>query len=154
MTTVGAVDTEDAIRSINDAFERLAIGARRSIRRSAADLAPDLPPSAWPVLREVLRAGRIQASTIISILGMDKSAVSRHLKELREHGLVASERDEHDARSIWILPTPVAVDRTDAIIASQQERLRASLATWDADDVERFAALLDRFAGPSAPSGD
>ena len=148
---MGRVETEDAIRSINESFERIATSVRRLIRRAAADLAEDLPPAAWSVFREVVRTERTQASTIIAVLGMDKSAVSRHLKELREHGLVDAERDLQDARVVWILPTPLAVERATEITAGQQARLRAELAGWDAEDLERFAVLLDRFAGPSAP---
>ncbi|WP_375387545.1 MarR family winged helix-turn-helix transcriptional regulator [uncultured Amnibacterium sp.] len=148
------MDTDAAIRSVDESFERIAVGARRSIRRAAGELAADLPPSAWPVLREVLRAGRVQAGTIIGSLGMDKSAVSRHLKELREHGLVDAERDEHDGRSIWIRPTPLAIERSATILAGQQDRLRDLLEAWEPGDLERFADLLHRFAELVPPAAD
>jgi DNA-binding MarR family transcriptional regulator len=146
MATVDDVDTDEAIGSINDSFERIANGARRSIRRAAAMLAPDLQPAAYPVFREVIRAGRIQASAVVTSLGMDKSAVSRHVKELRELGLVTAERDEHDARVFWIMPTPLALERAAAVVEDQQARLRRSVESWGADDLERFADLLDRFS--------
>jgi DNA-binding MarR family transcriptional regulator len=146
--TVGAVDTDDAIRSITESFDRIANGARRSVRRAAGRLAGDLQPAAWPVFREVVRGERVQASAIVAALGMDKSAVSRHVKELREHGLVDAERDEHDARIIWITPTPLALARVAEVMAEQQAVLRATLAAWSADDLERFAVLLERFSLP------
>jgi DNA-binding MarR family transcriptional regulator len=149
--SVAEVDVDEAMRSVADSFERIALAARRSGRRAAADLGEDLPPAVWPVLREVLRADRIQASAIVTTLGMDKSAVSRLLKDLREHGLVDAERDEHDARAYWILPTPLARQRAAEILRVQQDRLRAQLAGWDEQDLERFAVLLDRLAGPPAP---
>jgi DNA-binding MarR family transcriptional regulator len=145
---VGAVDTDEAIRSINESFDRLVIGARRTMRSATAQLAADLQPAAWPVFREVILGGRVQASAIVTALGVDKSAVSRHLKELRERGLVDSARDEHDARVIWITPTPLALRRVDAISAEQQSLLRSSLDTWSAEDLESFARLLDRFSQP------
>jgi DNA-binding MarR family transcriptional regulator len=148
--TVGAVDTDEAIRSINESFERLVLGARRYARRAAGELAEDLPPAAWPVFREVLRCERVQAGTIVHALGMDKSAVSRHIKELREHGLLEAERDEHDARAWWLTVPPEARARMASIAAGQQERLRAQLASWEPEDLERFAVLLDRFSTPAA----
>jgi DNA-binding MarR family transcriptional regulator len=144
------VDTDEAIRTISESFDRIATGARRSVRAAASELAEGLQPAAWPVFREVVRAERIQASTIVHTLGMDKSAVSRHLKELRELGLVDAERDEHDARVFWVSPTPLALTRLAAVVATQQERLRAELGTWDPEDVERFALLLARFSGAAA----
>lgn len=146
--TVGAVDTDDAIRSINESFDRLASGARRTVRRAAARLAGDLQPAAWPVFREVVRGERVQASAIVAALGMDKSAVSRHIRELREHGLVDAERDERDARIVWITPTPLALTKVAEVMADQQARLRATLASWSEPDLERFALLLERFSLP------
>ena len=148
--TVGAVDTDEAIRSINDSFERLVLGARRYARRASGELAQDLPPAAWPVFREVLRCERVQAGAIVHALGMDKSAVSRHIKDLREHGLLDAERDEHDARAWWLTVTPEAQARMASIVAGQQERLRGQLASWAPEDLERFAVLLDRFSTPAA----
>lgn len=146
-TTVAAMDTDVAIRSISESFDRIATGARRTIRAATAQLSDGLQPAAWPVFREVVRAERIQASTIVTTLGMDKSAVSRHLKELREHGLVDAERDEHDARAFWISPTPAALARLATVVDAQQGLVRDELETWEREDVERFAELLARFAG-------
>ncbi|RIX27775.1 MarR family transcriptional regulator [Amnibacterium setariae] len=148
--TVSAVDTDQAIDSINDSFDRLVIGARRTIRRSAAALAADLQPAAWPVFREVVRAERVQVGAIVSALEMDKGAVSRYLKDLREHGLVESARDEHDARIVWITATADARDRVAALAAEQRVRMHQALAGWSEEDIERFAELLDRFSRPAA----
>jgi DNA-binding MarR family transcriptional regulator len=144
--------TEESIRSIGESFDGIAIGVRRSVRTAAAALGTDVQPAAWAVFREVVRMRRVQANAIVAQLGMDKSAVSRHLKELRERGLVEAERDEQDARAVWISPTPAALERFADIVEAQQGRLGAVLAGWPAEDVERFAQLLDRFArAVSAP---
>ena len=146
---MGGVDADEAVGSIGDSFDRLVSGARRTIRRSAARLAPDLQPAAWPVFREVVRSGRVQASAIVAALEMDKSAVSRHVKELREHDLVEVARDEHDARVIWITPTPLALTRMSEAMADQRSRLHAALVSWSPEDLERFAVLLERFSRPA-----
>jgi DNA-binding MarR family transcriptional regulator len=137
---------DDAIRSLGDSFERLVTAARRSIRVSAAGIAEDLQPAAWPVFREIVRNERIQATSIVAILGMDKSAVSRHVKELRGLGLIEATRDEADARAVWISPTDAGRARIGEVFAAQQRRLREQLETWPEEDVERFAELLARFS--------
>ncbi len=144
--SVSTMATEEAIRSIGDSFDGIAIGVRRSVRIAAAELGTDIQPAAWAVFREVVRTGRVQANTIVGQLGMDKSAVSRHLKELRERGLVDAQRDEDDARAVWISPTPAALERFAHIVRLQQGRLGGALADWPAEDVERFARLLERFS--------
>jgi DNA-binding MarR family transcriptional regulator len=137
---------DEAMRSLGDSFDRLVSAARRSIRVSAAAVAEDLQPAAWPVFREIVRSERIQATAIVAALGMDKSAVSRHVKELRELGLIDAIRDEVDARVLWISPTDAGRARIGTVFATQQQRLREQLETWPADDVERFAELLARFS--------
>lgn len=146
------MQTDEAIRTILESFDRIFIGVRRTVRLAAAALGPDVQPAAWPVFREVVRAERVQASTLVSTLGMDKSAVSRHLKELREHGLVDAERDADDARIAWLSPTPLAHERLDAITEGQRDRLRALLEPWPPEDVERFSELLARFSREQNPS--
>jgi DNA-binding MarR family transcriptional regulator len=145
------MEPDESTRAISDSFDRLATGARRTIRAAATQLDDDLQPAAWPVFREVVRAERIQASSIVGILGMDKSAVSRHLKELRECGLLEAERDEQDARVVWLTPTPSGATRYREVVATQQDRIRSALDGWEPDDVERFARLLTRFSG--GPTG-
>ncbi|MGT2427165.1 MarR family winged helix-turn-helix transcriptional regulator [Amnibacterium kyonggiense] len=142
------METDDAIRGIIDSFDRIFVGVRRTVRLAAAALGPDVQPAAWPVFREVIRSGPVQATTLVATLGMDKSAVSRHLKELREHGLVLSERDPADARIAWLSPTPLAHERLAVITEGQRERLHALFESWSAEDVERFSALLARFSDP------
>ncbi len=146
--TVGAVATEDAIRSINESFERIAVAARRAGRSAAQQFDADLQPVTWAVLREVLRAGRVQPHALAETMSMDRSAVSRHLKDLRERGLLQHERDEQDARSTWVSLTPEAAARADAVVLERRLGLRERLDAWDPDDLERFAQLLDRFADP------
>ena len=146
--TVGAVDTDEAVRSINESFERLAMAARRAGRDAAARFDADLQPATWAVFREVLRGGRVQPHGLASSLSMDKSAVSRHLKELRERDLVAVERDGHDARATWVSATPSAAARAETVLAARRAGLQHWLAAWDAEDLDRFAVLLDRFADP------
>ena len=146
--TVGAVATDDAIRSINESFERIAVAARRAGRSAAQQFDADLQPATWAVLREVLRAGRVQPHVLADTMSMDRSAVSRHLKDLRERGLVQTERDEQDARGTWVSLTTEATARAEAVVGERRRSLHDRLAAWDPDELDRFAGLLERFADP------
>jgi DNA-binding MarR family transcriptional regulator len=142
----GSVSTDDAVRSVNDSLERLATAARHASRRAASRFEVDLQPAAWSVFREVLRGGRVQPNTVAADLGMDKSAVSRHLKELRTRGMVSADRDERDARVVWISATPRAVVQAAAANEEWNARLRGLLGRWNPEEAEAFAVLLARFS--------
>lgn len=146
MPTVRTVDTTEAIRSINTSFERLARSGRQAARAAAARFDTELQPASWSVFREVLRAGPVQANALAADLGMDKSAVSRHLKELKGRGMISARRDERDARVVWLSATPEAAERATAANEEWSSRLHELFATWDPHEVESFAALLARFS--------
>lgn len=147
--TVARVHSPEAVESIGESLDRISTAARRSVRIAAAALADDLQPAAWPVFREVVRVEQVQASAIVATLGMDKSAVSRHLKDLRAHGLIAARRDESDARIVWITVTPAGRERLAVVTATLQARVRARMDGWSAEDVDRFAELVARFSNGS-----
>ncbi|MFD1722058.1 MarR family winged helix-turn-helix transcriptional regulator [Amnibacterium endophyticum] len=140
--------TDDAIRTIEGSFERIAVAARRAGRSIAQRFDPELQPAAWAVLRELLRGGPMQPHALAAAMSMDRSAISRLLKELRERGLIEAERDEQDGRSQWISVTPAARARAEAVLADRRQRLHEHLSAWDEGDLDRFAVLLDRFADP------
>ena len=126
----------------------------RVVRAAAAELGADLQPAAWSVFREVVRTRRVQANGIVGMLGMDKSAVSRHLKELRERGLVDAQRDELDARAVWISPTPVALERFAGIVAVEQRRLGAVLAVSFSSGAVVSSLATDASYSSLCPSPD
>lgn len=140
--------TDEAIRSIEGSFERIASAARRSGRTIAQRFDADLQPAAWALLRELLRGGPQQPHVLAATLSMDRSAISRLLKDLRERGLVQGERDEQDGRAMWISVTPAAAERAEAVLTERRARLHERLSMWDEGDLDRFALLLDRFADP------
>lgn len=142
--TVVDVDPAEASASVAESMERLTTVTRRTVRDAAARF--DLQPAAWGVFRFVLRTGRLQAHTIVSELGMDKGAVSRHLKELRLRGLIETERDEVDARIVWISASETARARAAEATEQWMARLQGLLGTWTEEEAELFSALLDRFS--------
>src|SRR3954465_15911240 len=93
-----------------------------------------------------MRNAPTQASAIATSIGMDKSAVSRPIKDLRQHGLVTVEHSASDARAVLIAPTPEAVERVGLVVDSWRGRFRDILGTWDDEELEAFALLLERFA--------
>ena len=152
--TLGGVDEDHAARadpaeivdSIEQSFSQLFGLVKAAMREAAATLGPDVQPAAWVVLRWVLRNAPTQAAAIAAATGMDKSAVSRQLKDLRERGLVNAEQSATDARAMLISPTPEALRRVGLVRDEWSRRFRDILGTWSEDELSTFAVLLERFA--------
>jgi DNA-binding MarR family transcriptional regulator len=136
----------EVVDSIEQSFSQLFGVVKAAMREAAATLGPDVQPAAWVVLRWVLRNAPTQAGAIAAGTGMDKSAVSRQLKDLRERGLVDAEQSATDARSVLISPTPEALRRVGLVRDEWSRRFRGILGTWSDDELSTFAVLLERFA--------
>jgi DNA-binding MarR family transcriptional regulator len=154
---VGGVDedhaaqgaTDEMVDSIEQSFTRLFVLVKNSLREAADALGPDVQPAAWTVLRHVMRNAPTQAGAVAAATGMDKSAVSRQLKDLRERGLVTVGPDPTDARAVLVSPTPEALDRVARITDQWNRRFRLILGEWSDDERKTFAVLLDRFVAAS-----
>src|SRR5437879_4656386 len=109
-------DLDQAARSVAQSFDRLAPLMRRTKREALGRVAGDLQPAAWAVFERVSHRGRIQSRAIAEELGMDRGAVSRHLKELRRLDLIDAVRDVQDARIVWVTPTDHALEWAEAVM--------------------------------------
>lgn len=140
------MEREEAVRTLAVALDALVPLIRRTVRDVTASFASDLPRSAWTVLECVCHNAPVQSRAIAEAIGMDRGALSRHLKDLRGRGLIETVRDESDARIVWVTPTDDAIALRAASLDRRAQRLRNILEGWDTDEVTAFAALFDKFA--------
>jgi DNA-binding MarR family transcriptional regulator len=77
---------------------------------------------------------------------VDKSVISRQLKDLRERGLVETTPSAEDARVSLVTPTKLAVEKAGAIAEQAKNRYTDFLDTWSSEDLAEFARLLERFS--------
>jgi DNA-binding MarR family transcriptional regulator len=139
-------DIDVAVAAIEQAFARLFVVVKARMREAAATVDPEIQPATWTVLRQVLRSPSAHPGDIVAATGMDKSAVSRHLKLLRSRGLVDMIHSPEDGRSIIVTPTDSARAGVATAADLWNERYRGFLETWSAADLATFTSLLDRFA--------
>jgi DNA-binding MarR family transcriptional regulator len=146
MSAKGSIDDLEA------AFGSLGplIKAWRST--AAASFHPDLRPGAWTVLRTVLNATQtkgappLTVSDIIAETQLDKSVVSRQLRDLKDYGFVTLQRSEADARVFVVEATPEAFERRAAMKRASRARYCALFHDWDEDDIATMTRLLGRLA--------
>jgi len=146
-----------AIDDLEAAFARIGPLVKTRMQSVAAGVHPDLRPAGWNVLRVVLfhpreHPGRpLTVSDIIAITQMDKSVVSRQLRDLKEWGLVTLTRSHEDARVFLVEATELARERHQAMHAAGRAEYRRILGTWDPADVRKLAELLNRLVEAAGP---
>lgn len=145
LVTTGSSDGVTAVETIEQELVRLFTRVRDVRRQSAARIHPDLQPAGFAVLGLLYPDTPLRASAIAEHLGVDRSAVSRLLRQLERLGLIARLPDAGDGRAHLVALSPEGVARLAALKADQQTLLRRTLDGWPAGDTERFAELLARF---------
>lgn len=135
-----------SVDSIEQSFSTLFRFVKNNLRDAATALDPELQPASWQVLRQVMRDAPTQVGALALTMGIDKSAISRQLKDLRERGFVETEHSAEDARVVFIRPTQWALERVAAIQSGTRESYLEFLSTWSERDLSDLARLLDRFS--------
>ena len=127
-------------------LSRLLRRARSAQQRTAAEVHPDLDSAGYAVLvavRELAATGGgARGGDISDVLGLHKSTTSRNLTTLEELGLVERVPDPSDARARQVRLTTAGAEALDKVATGRRERLRARLASWEAQDVTDLARLL------------
>ena len=155
-TNRGKVDLT-AVEDLEAAFARIGPVTKARMQASATAIHPDLRPAGWTVLRTVLfheheHPGEpLAVSDIIAATQMDKSVVSRQLRDLKEWELVTLTRSSDDARVFLVAPTELAKQRHRAIHERARAEYRRVLGTWDPADVRKLAELMTRLVDDTTP---
>ena len=137
-------DLEASIAAVEDEFGRLFNRARTQWRLAAARVHPDLQPTGYKVIATLVTRGPSHAGSIAEELLIDKSLLSRQLRQLEELGLTESRVDEHDARSRVIAATPLAIEKVGKVKAENRAAMRDRLHEWEPSEIALFAKLLGR----------
>ncbi|MDN4641507.1 MarR family transcriptional regulator [Agreia sp. PsM10] len=139
------ISEQELMLGIEAGIVQLFRSGRSALRDYAKGFHPDLQPTGFNILRMIFTCAPAQASTIIQQMGLDKSAVSRQIKVLRDLGLVDTQPDPHDGRSSFLVPTPLAEERMEILRQRVKNDYRDRLGEWTSDDLATFSALLARF---------
>ncbi|UNK71386.1 MarR family winged helix-turn-helix transcriptional regulator [Microbacterium sp. H1-D42] len=134
---------DQAVTRVEHELGRLFARIRVGWREAAATVHPDLQPLGYQVLTSIASGKANSAGAIIERLQTDKSAVSRHVRQLEQLGLVDSVRDPDDRRARRLVATDLAQERVAIARAQYEGRIGDRLRTWSAADLEHFADLLD-----------
>ncbi|GAA1413403.1 hypothetical protein AUR04nite_31300 [Glutamicibacter uratoxydans] len=155
MNGCSAGDLDD----IQTAFARLGPLMKVRMADSAALFHPQLRSAGFTVLRMALihqarTPDRVLAvSDIVAETQMDKSVVSRQLRDLKSWGLIELTRSTEDARVFQVLPTELAQQRYRQLKRNSYAEYRSLLDAWDPQDVAQLGTLLMKLVAQVEDSG-
>jgi DNA-binding MarR family transcriptional regulator len=145
---------EDGIAEVEEQMTALARRIRSTTREAAAAIHPDLPPIGYKMLRVIRRCGTAHASAVADQLGVDRSVVSRQLRQLQDLGLVEVRADAQDGRARVLALTAAARAGIEAGDAQGGSRLIRGLGGWSRADLDAFAGYLARLNAGDGPASD
>jgi DNA-binding MarR family transcriptional regulator len=136
-------ELDRAVARVEHELGRLFARIRVGWREAAATVHPDLQPLGYQVLTSIVSGTATTAGEIIERLQTDKSAVSRHVRQLEQLGLIESVRDPADRRARRLVATELAQERVAIARGAYKERIGDRLRAWSAEDLDHFSELLD-----------
>ena len=150
--TVTRTATDEEIASVEEQLRLLFVRVRAVWKEAAAAVHPDLQPVGYKILSAIVRRGRMHAGAIAEALEIDKSVVSRQVKQLEALGLAQGVADPDDGRARFIEATSAAIESVGQKGSRMQRQLYEQLRTWSGEDVDTLARLLGRLtAGVVVP---
>ena len=151
--TITRTASDEEIASVEEQLRLLFVRVRAVWKEAAAAVHPDLQPVGYKILSSIVHRGRMHAGALADALEIDKSVVSRQVKQLEALGLAQSVADPNDGRARFIEATPAAMESVGLRGSRMQQQLYAQLRTWSGDDVDELARLLGRLtAGVLVPA--
>ena len=147
MTADDAQPDRDQVGRIADEIGHLFAQTRSMSMRAANEIDPSLQVAGLWVIRWLGRYGPATAGAVATGTSMDKSAVSRQLRVLRELGLIESEPHPQDGRSARLRVSDDGRARLEAVGVVTRREFRSRFADWSDADLDTFEELLGRLTG-------
>ena len=136
-------DATDRVTAAIETLFRLE-GSRRIFRQQTEAAGVNMTPQALRLLGRLIDVEPASPGQLASLMQLDPAVVARLLRQLEEGGFVLRRRSEEDGRVASLAATPdgrAAFGRVREVIWRQ---MRSVLESWDADDIDALAGLLDR----------
>jgi DNA-binding MarR family transcriptional regulator len=135
------VDRSSAVDNLYKAMTHLM---RRRAEVGAA-MHPELSLVGFTLLAEIDEVPGTRATDLAALFGLEKSTVSRQLKDLEETGFLRRESERAGRRGYDLVVTPAGKAALGREAALVRERLRAALAQWKVNEITSLADMVDRF---------
>jgi DNA-binding MarR family transcriptional regulator len=138
--------TKDEVRRLAEAVTTLVDGAHRGMART-------FDVTRVGLLRLAAGGEPVRPSDIADALDVNPSTVTRYVRALEDDGYVRVSADPADRRSCLVAATDAGHAELARLAEAGVDVLADVIRDWSADDVRRFAALIERLAADWARRG-
>lgn len=146
MSSAAATELDELIDELENLMSLVSSRARTAWKDTAAAIHPELQPGAYKLLVFVTHAPGSNAHQLAQEFEIDKSAVSRQVRQLEELGLVESQPDPRDARFRVLTATPAALTQLRAARTRNETRLRRALGHLDESELAACVNVFKQLA--------
>ncbi|ABS04247.1 MarR family winged helix-turn-helix transcriptional regulator [Kineococcus radiotolerans] len=153
-TNKGAGDRRELDLELGEAINALLAATRVLSERSAARFHEGLQPAAFHIARWLYAFGPARPSAIAEAVGMDRSSTSTLIGRMRTLGLLESDPDPADRRSIVVALSSTGRERVADTLDDREDELHWRTRHWPAEDVRTLTRLLQRLTGDGASTGE
>ncbi|HET6952958.1 MAG TPA: MarR family transcriptional regulator [Acidimicrobiales bacterium] len=119
-------------------------GSSGAVRATLYEPDPPLDVAQADALDLVVSHAPVRMNEIASLLRVDPSTATRTVAKLLDHGLVVRQPDPVDARVVLVAPSQTGAELHARVRARATAMLAANLESFDAEDRERLATLMER----------
>ncbi|WP_152393005.1 MarR family winged helix-turn-helix transcriptional regulator [Paenibacillus guangzhouensis] len=115
--------------------------------RAAAKFDSSLQPAAFHIVRWLYSYGPTSAATLAESTAMDRSSVSRLVKQLESLGYVNREVSPHDGRGIVLSLTEDGQQKIVGALKEKESVFYERLSDWKDAELHDFIQMLSHFNG-------
>ena len=104
-----------------------------------------MDPGTFWLLKGLAHSEAMRVTDLAAMANLDASTVSRHVQQLHRSGLIERTPDPDDGRAQRVALSQEGRTLLNQSLVHRRELLSQSLEGWDAEDIEAFDSLLNRF---------
>ena len=134
-------------RALGEQLNALISAAHALNVKAAARFDSSLQPAAFHIIRWLYSYGPASAAAIADATAMDRSSVSRLIKQLESLGYVRREASPDDGRAILLSITEVGQQQTLSALHEKGHAFYERIAGWNDNELLQFINMLKQFNG-------
>jgi DNA-binding MarR family transcriptional regulator len=115
--------------------------------KAAARFDPSIQPAAFHIIRWLFSYGPTSAADLAESTAMDRSSVSRLIKQLELSGYIKRESSPNDGRAILLSLTELGQQMTYNTLKEKEAIFYDRISSWNNEQLDHFIQMLTHFNG-------